>query len=84
MRQNILNDKWFITFTITGNSVESSGQILGEAADGWFFVRVEYFAPVATCQKLLPVAELESARFFNTETEMLAIRRRFEKPLLKK
>ena len=83
MRQNILNDKWFIKFNVTGNSVESSGRILGEASDGWFYVEIVYSSG-ATTKRVLPVGELESARFFNSDTEMLEIERSFEKPLLQR
>lgn len=84
MRQNILNNKWFIAFTENGEGIEYAGQILGEAADGWFFVAVVNSGLSVVSRQVLPIADLKSSRFYNSETEMVTVRRQFDKPLLRR
>ena len=71
-RQNILNEKWFISFKRSETeekTIDFAGRILGEAADGWFYVEIFGTGWNIAERKVLPVAELASARFYRTELE---------------
>lgn len=84
MRQNILNNKWFIKFTADGNSIEFAGQILGEASDGWFYVAITNTGLSVISRQVVAIGELESARFYNSDSDMITVCRKFDKPMLKR
>lgn len=84
MRQNILDGKWFIKFTADGDSIEFAGQILGEASDGWFYVAIVNSGLSVISRQVAHVKELESARFYNSDTDMINVCRKLDKPMLKR
>jgi hypothetical protein len=80
-RQNILNGKWFINFAKQGE-VQSTGQIIGEAADGWFYVHFVNASLTVAERRLVPVTEMKTFSFYGSDTEMTRASREFGKRLL--
>jgi hypothetical protein len=84
MRENILNGRWFISFTPEGNGIEYVGEILGEVSDGWFYVSVRNTGLSEIAKRVVPVAEFERCRFYISETSLLPVVRSFDKPILQR
>lgn len=72
-RENVLDGQWFIKFNrpeTAGELVaEYRGRVVGEAADGWFYVEIFGTGWNVVERKVLPVAELASALFYRSELE---------------